>query len=481
MANNSDTVLLCRFCGHLSPVGSGLRCAGCGAFSGLETVGETEARRRSRRVRFDFLRSRALRVAYVVLPLLALAVWLLWEYTGLPPDPPMPTGSIGASAALPAPGDWPQAGAGIANTAATTAAVDFGRNGPAGTAWRYTAGATIAAPPAVVGNRVYVTDESGDVTALDGDNGDVLWQHESGLTAAVTPAVADGLVYVVFRQGAVSALDAGTGETVWAKRLAAASVPSATVADGRLFVAETDQGWLLALDAATGDELWRYRLSDWVIAPPVIADGRLIATSNDAKIHVVDVNTGRRLMVYDAGRRRWVRGAATLSDGLLHVSSYNGRVWGIDYSKRRYPMERPILYVRTQLWVWGFTARPPVQRGSVWAVQTDGEQPYQPALAGSILVVADESGVVTGVDVAAGEIIWETDLADDIVAPPTTAGAVALIGLESGEVVALSVADGSRRWVRDAGSMLTAAPIIAGGRLLVATDADGGTLLAAGE
>ena len=87
MTNELNTVLYCRFCGNLNPEGSGLRCSQCGAYSGMETVVEEEARRRSRRVRLDFLRSRITRIAIVVVPLLMLLVWVLWGYTGFAARP----------------------------------------------------------------------------------------------------------------------------------------------------------------------------------------------------------------------------------------------------------------------------------------------------------------------------------------------------------------------------------------------------------
>ena len=387
-------VLLCRFCGHLNdPSSPGSRCGRCGAFSGLETVAAGEARQRSRRVRLDFLRNRLIRVAMVALPLLGLLVYVLWTYTGLPPDPAQPTTTIGDTSVAPAPGAWPQAGGGATNASASAGPLGAS-DGPPQPLWEYVAGSPIVAPPAVAGDRVFVTAEDGSVAALDRDTGAVMWRYDSGLTASVTPAVSDGLAFVVFKPGVVSALDADTGDTVWSKRLRVASLPSPTVADGRLFVAETDRNRLLALDAATGETLWSYRLSDWVIAPPAINDGLLIATSNDAKIHVLNVNTGKLRMIYDAGEGRWTRGGPVATDARLHVSS-NGvrrdgsraRVWGIDYRGHRYPLERPIYYTRTQLAVWGFAKRPPVQQGTVWSVRTNGKQPHQPAVYGQSVVV----------------------------------------------------------------------------------------------
>ena len=291
------------------------------------------------------------------------------------------------------------------------------------------------------------------------------------------------MVFVVFKPGVIAALDENSGDVVWSKRLPVASLPSPTVADGRLFVAETDRNRLLALDAATGETLWDYRLDDWVIAPPAINDGLLIATSNAARIHVLNVNTGKLRMIYNAGEGRWTRGAPVVTDDLLHVSS-NGvrrdgnraRVWGIDYRGHRYPLERPIYYVRTQLAVWGFAKQPPVQQGTVWSTRTSGKQPYQPAVYGQTAVVTDVSGLVTGLDVSDGAILWEMDLAVDITTAATIAGPVALVGDEHGRITALSVADGSQQWVATLDGAVTAPPVVAGDLLLAPTA--GGTLAA---
>ena len=479
-----DNVLFCRFCGHLNPAPesadgapASARCARCGAYSGLETVAEADARERSRRIRLDFLRSRLLRLAIVVLPLLGVAMWVLWEYTGLPPDPPAPTSNIGDTSVAVTPGDWPQTGVNVANLAATATNQFSGAAAPE-PAWSYVAGSPITAPPAVMGDRAYLTDESGNVTTLDLETGEVVWQYESRMTAGVTPAVTDGLVFVVFRPGLVSALEADTGEVVWSHRLRTASLPSPAVADGRLYVAESDKSRLLALDAATGDTLWEYRLSDWVIATPAVIDGKVIATANDAKVHVINAETGRRRMIYDAGRSRWVRGGPLVTDDLLHFSSFNGFIWGIDYQGHRYPLERQILYFRTLMWIWGFTREGPLQQGNVWSTWSIEDQPYQPALAGSTLVVADAVGPVTGLEASTGRILWEINLDTDITAPATIAGSVALVGDELGRVTALSTADGSTEWQTQLGGPITASPIAAGGLVLVPTSADGGTLVA---
>ena len=486
MRATDNQVILCRFCGQISPDGTPAdgRCAGCGAFSGLELVDGDAARLRSRRTKLGFLRHRLVRVGIILAPLLAIAFWLLWEYTGLPPNPPLPSTDIGAASIRATAGDWPQARGGIANAnAGASAAPDWSASAPPTVVWQYAAGSPIAGAPAVVGQRAYVTAEDGSVAALDLDTGAVIWKYESGLFATVTPAVSDGLVFVVFRPGVVTALDAADGSVVWSRRLATASLPSPTLAAGRLFVAETSANRLLALDAATGATLWDYEVDGWIVAPPAISAGRVVVAANDSSVHILDEATGRLLQLYRTGPGRWVRGAPVITDDLLHLSSNKGLVWGIDYRGRRYPLERALFYIRTQLWVWGFTGRGPVQQGYAWGTQTDGEQPYPPALSGVVktAVVADTTGTITGIELTDGAIHWATPVDDaDVTVAPTVAGDLALIGTDDGRVIALSTADGSMAWALQLEGSISASPIVAGGLLLTASADGGGTLTAAG-
>lgn len=487
MRATDNQVILCRFCGQISPEGTPAdgRCAGCGAFSGLELVDGDAARQRSRRTKLGFLRHRLVRAGTILAPLLAIAFWLLWEYTGLPPNPPLPSTDIGDTAISTAAGDWPQARGGIANAnAGASAAPDWSESARPAIVWQYPAGSPIAGAPAVVGQRAYVTAEDGSVAALDLDTGAVVWKYESGLFATVTPAVSDDLVFVVFRPGVVTALDAADGGVVWSRRLATASLPSPTLVAGRLFVAETSDNRLLALDAATGATLWDYEVDGWIVAPPALSDGRVVVAANDSSVHILDEATGRLLQLYRTGPGRWVRGAPVITDDLLHLSSNKGLVWGIDYRGRRYPLERALFYIRTQLWVWGFTGRGPVQQGYAWGTQTDGEQPYPPALSGDgdTAVVADTTGVITGIELADGAIRWETTVGDDadVTAAPTVAGELALLGTDDGRVIGLSTADGSMAWALQLEGAVTASPIVAGGLLLTASADGGGTLTAAG-
>jgi len=76
------------------------------------------------------------------------------------------------------------------------------------------------------GNRIYVSDNTGIILAIDTENGDILWQLDLGSEVLESLRVAsdNGEIYAATRQGIFKLLDKGTkGEIVWKAELDAYS------------------------------------------------------------------------------------------------------------------------------------------------------------------------------------------------------------------------------------------------------------------
>ena len=97
--------------------------------------------------------------------------------------------------------------------------------------WRNPVGA-LASSPVLVGNRIYQVNGTGDLVAVNADDGKVLWKHKLGIEQRQsTPFYADGKLYVAMYVAA-----AGKGD-------AASAGGSENMGDGELFVikpGETD-------------------------------------------------------------------------------------------------------------------------------------------------------------------------------------------------------------------------------------------------
>ncbi len=143
------------------------------------------------------------------------------------------------------------------------------------------------AQPVVVGGRVFISSESGDVFALNAKSGCIYWvfHAQSGIRTAVSvgqykSSTGAAAWAVYFSDGAANAyaVDANTGKQIWTRHVdehpLARATGSPTYYNGRLYVPMaglneeaqgsreayeccTFRGSVTALDASTGNVLWK--------------------------------------------------------------------------------------------------------------------------------------------------------------------------------------------------------------------------------
>ena len=136
--------------------------------------------------------------------------------------------------------------------------------------------------PAVVGGRVFMGSQAGDVYALDAASGCVYWAFaaEAFVRSAISVGPYAGGTAIYFSDAAAKAyaVDAQSGQLIWSRKVdehpAARGTGSPTLHDGRLYVPVsgvseetassnpdyeccTFRGSLTALDAETGEVVWK--------------------------------------------------------------------------------------------------------------------------------------------------------------------------------------------------------------------------------
>lgn len=198
------------------------------------------------------------------------------------------------------------------------------------------------AGPAVVGNRVYVTDFVADgdakvanferqklvgkerVHCLDETTGQSIWTHEYPVSYSIsypagprcTPVVEEDRVYTLGAEGMLICFQAKTGKIIWQidlpkeyKTTAALWGYSAhPLIDGpRLYcLAGGDGSHTVALDKLTGKELWRFgTANEQGYSPPTLikaAGVKQLVLANPQAVNAVDPETGKLLWStpYDA-------------------------------------------------------------------------------------------------------------------------------------------------------------------------------------
>jgi outer membrane protein assembly factor BamB len=454
-----EEVRVCRSCGHIDPAGTRGRCPSCGVFLELAIVPRPEAEQIARRHRRRLLRRRLARLIVALAVVGGVTIWALGAYFDLGPSPPSATTSLSATVG---PGTWAQIGRTPENSGFTPESAPF----PHHVAWTFRTAKPLLAPPAVVAPHVYLTTGDGRAIALDRHTGYPVWEFHSGWLSSSAPAVAgDSLIFAV-RPGRVISLDRQSGARLWDTHLQSPIVASPVVVNGSVYIGAADKH-LYALDAATGQQRWVFATQDWIVSAVAYASDRVLVSSQDSRIHVVGAETGRRRLLYETGIGRHIGAAPAIQGDRAYFVSVGGRVWAIDWRETTYPLERGLLFWQTNLYLWGFLSKSPVQKGSVWSKRVGGDVRHAPAVAHDTVYVTTSRGKVVALDAATGAERWQTDVGVNITAAPTVAGATVLIGTESGGVFGLDAHSGERLWEFKTAGKITASPIVAGGTLYI--------------
>lgn len=159
----------------------------------------------------------------------------------------------------------------------------------------------ITGDPVIVGNTVYIGNQSGRVVALDMRSGERRWTATEAAYSPVWPV--DDAIFLISDEAQLVRLDADTGARVWAQQL-----PAFIEAGFRLnpFV-RRDQ-----------------RLAVYKHFGPVLAGGRLVVASDDEKLRFFDPQGGELLSELDL--RSGAAAGPVVAGGALYVVTENGQL-----------------------------------------------------------------------------------------------------------------------------------------------------------
>lgn len=321
---------------------------------------------------------------------------------------------------------WPLAGGDAAPSGTAE-----GPDPPYRVAWQTNVGdgQDVPVAPPVVGEDLVVVVTGERVVALDPGDGNAVWEAPRESGTAGPAALGEDLAVFVSGRGEEAELVAvrrDDGEEAWTAGIGGASPGGVTVANGAALVG-TRAGEVVAVDLASGDEAWRFEAEGTVEGPPASVADVILATGQDldpaerrASLHALDP---------EDGSERWsvpvedVVGASSAPSGVDALVVFGGgdlRVRAVD------PEDGTVRWeVVTRA---PFPARTaPAIPGDVVAADTlghvyrldpgTGEERWRfrvpglvltgsPVVAGEAVLIADESGQVSAIDLDRGVLVW---------------------------------------------------------------------------
>jgi outer membrane protein assembly factor BamB len=213
-------------------------------------------------------------------------------------------------------------------------------------AWKQRIGRCVAASPAVDGHTVFQAFLNrppcnskakpgrleGEVIAFASGFGKIRWRTRIGPTES-SPLVVGGRVYVGDWRGRVYALDAKTGRVRWTFQGKGRIKGGITKSGNRLYVGTYD-GYLYSIRATTGKVIWRTRSQDRLggrgqfYSTPAVAYGRVYIGSTDRKVYSFGAASGT--LRWSRGTGGYVYGSPAVWRKTVYVGSYSGRFYALD-------------------------------------------------------------------------------------------------------------------------------------------------------
>ncbi len=202
--------------------------------------------------------------------------------------------------------------------------------------------------PVVSGERVFAADRSGLVLAYELESGKLLWKHKTGLAISAGVGIGDSLALVGSSEADLVALDAETGEERWRTTVSSEVLSVPRASDG-VVVVQTVDGKITGLDEDDGKRLWIHDRSAPVLtlrgtSTPLVVQGVVLAGFANGKLTALDIRSGRQLwevaVAVSRGRSELQRivdldADPVIRDGVLYVSSYQGRLVAISLQDGR--------------------------------------------------------------------------------------------------------------------------------------------------
>jgi outer membrane protein assembly factor BamB len=206
--------------------------------------------------------------------------------------------------------------------------------------WTHDTGNDLDSSPCVIGGKLYIAGENGNVRCLDPRTGRLIWKTfvggigegtKPGSNGSETsPAIIGNELYGATFTGDLYSLDTMTGVKRWVANTGDDTDASIAIAGDYIYAGAQELAPLLYCFArADGREIWRYTGNTkgyW--STPTVADGRVHVGGEDGLMHTVDAKSGAPLWTFPTGDGIW--SSPSVVDGKVIFGSRDFHLYCLD-------------------------------------------------------------------------------------------------------------------------------------------------------
>lgn len=325
--------------------------------------------------------------------------------------------------------------------------------------WTVQTGVGIYCSPATDGERVFVADDLGSLTAYNLKKGKRLWSFAAERRIVGTPAVADGVIVFGSADKHIYGVSARDGKLLWTLKASAPVLGAVAIADGTAYIGASDHTFR-AINLKSGELLWAYTgVKGYIETCPLLADGKVIFGAWDNTLYALDQQTGRECW-------KWTHGLPGIhySPAAVWPVAANGKVFIADPKRALTAID-----LRTGQTVWR-TFQSQV-RESI-GLSEDGQRIYAKTMNDSIVCYTTQKQEANQ--------IWATDAGFGYEHAPCMLpekDGIVYTSTNDGVVCALDGQTGSIIWQHKIGNSLINTVVPLGSRRVLISSTDGTVIL----
>lgn len=298
----------------------------------------------------------------------------------------------------------------------------------------------IYSTPVSDGKNLFIGDDIGCMYSLNLKSGKINWTSNTGMRIVGSPAVSEGVVVFGSANYNIYGLDAKTGKELWHISTKQAVMGAATIENGIAYIGGGD-GRMFAIDIHTGKIKWSFdELKNYVLTRPLVYNQKLYFGTWDTHFYALNIADGSLAWKWNNGNGNPKLSPASVwpvaANGKIFItapdryftcldSETGEQVWRTKEYKVRETVglseDGKTVYSKC-MWdtivAMDATSEEPITRWATHAGFGYEHNPAMPLEKDGTLWVSTKNGLLLGMDVQTGEVMWRHKIGNSILNTP---------------------------------------------------------------
>ena len=240
----------------------------------------------------------------------------------------------------------------------------------------------------ISGNTILFGTETGDIYAIDKNNGRMIWGYRVSNSIKGTPVISGNNAIFADGEGVVTCLRISDGAFMWQSLPVTSDSVSSTMSDGATVGGDMvfftrDDGNLYAVNAKNGSTLWTFAGGiQRVRVAPGYGENCVFLAGYDGKLDFISPNNGKK---FSGGGAGGAINTPVVANGNVYYSAWDGSVQSVK--------------------IKGVVPQ--------WHVKVSDVVTTSPAVNNNLVVVGTGRGSVVALNEKNGQILWNAELSSE--------------------------------------------------------------------